>query len=185
KNIFARPRPEMAVYAESSFSFPSGHSAASVAFFGFLTYVLIRERIGPFFVSFLIGATLVFLIGLSRIYLVEHYLSDVLNGYLVGALWALLGIWLAEWLNTRRGRSGQTSVLPWQRVASIGVVVIALVAVGFDRQLLTALWPFPPASRPSVIGRNRLYSWNQRSVYINATSTRECMFRTKFAAESL
>jgi len=126
KNIFARPRPEMAVYAESSFSFPSGHSAASVAFFGFLTYVLIRERIGPIFVSVLIGATLVFLIGLSRIYLVEHYLSDVLNGYLVGALWALLGIWLAEWLYTRRGRSGQTSVLPWQRVASIGVVVIAL-----------------------------------------------------------
>jgi membrane protein DedA with SNARE-associated domain/membrane-associated phospholipid phosphatase len=131
KNIFARPRPEMAVYAESSYSFPSGHSAASVAFFGFLAYVLIRERVGPVVVSFLLGATLVFLIGLSRIYLVEHYLSDVLNGYLVGALWVLLGIWLAEWLRTRPSCKTQDAIAPWQKVSSIGVVVSALVAVGF------------------------------------------------------
>jgi len=130
KMFFARPRPEMAVYAESSFSFPSGHSAVSVAFFGFATYLLIRERFGPFFVSFLAGATLVFLIGMSRIYLVEHYLSDVLNGYLVGALWALLGIWLAEWLHSRRSPAKHASARPWRRVASIGVIVSALMAVG-------------------------------------------------------
>lgn len=130
KHIFARPRPEMAVYAESSYSFPSGHSAASIAFFGFLTYVLIRERVGPIVVSFLVGATLVFLIGLSRIYLVEHYLSDVLNGYLVGALWVLLGIWLAEWLHTRKKWNPQAAILPWQKVTSIAAVLIAVVAAG-------------------------------------------------------
>ena len=141
KMFFARPRPEMAVYAESSFSFPSGHSAVSVAFFGFVTYLLIRERFGPFFVSFLAGATLVFLIGLSRIYLVEHYLSDVLNGYLVGALWALLGIWLAEWLYSRRNPAKHASARPWRRMASIGVFVSVLMAVGIIvedyRQTLT------------------------------------------------
>jgi undecaprenyl-diphosphatase len=121
----------MAVYAESSFAFPSGHSAASVAFFGFLTYVLIRERVGPIVVSFLVGTTLIFLIGLSRIYLVEHYLSDVLNGYLVGALWALLGIWLVEWLHTKRDMSRQAAISPWQSAASIGVIVSALVVAGF------------------------------------------------------
>jgi undecaprenyl-diphosphatase len=129
KNVFARPRPEMAVYAESSYSFPSGHSAASVAFFGFLIYVLIRERVGPIVLSFLVGLTLIFLIGLSRIYLVEHYLSDVLNGYLVGTLWALLGIWLAEWLYTRRDLNRRTAILPWQKIASIAAVVGAVVAV--------------------------------------------------------
>ncbi len=128
KHTFARPRPEMAVYAESSYSFPSGHSAASAAFFGFLTYVLIRERVGPIVVSFLVGVTLVFLIGLSRIYLVEHYLSDVLNGYLIGALWVLLGIWLAEWLHTRREWSTQATILPWQKVLSIAAIVGAVVA---------------------------------------------------------
>lgn len=131
KLIFARPRPEMAVFAESSFSFPSGHSAASAAFFGVLTYLLVRERVGSIFVSLLVGATLVFLIGLSRVYLVEHYLSDVLNGYLVGALWAVLGIWLAEWLHTKRDRSKQTSIPRWQTIASIGAVAGALVVVGF------------------------------------------------------
>ncbi len=129
KHTFARPRPEMAVFAESSFSFPSGHSAASAAFFGFLTYVLIRERVGPIVVSFLVGMTLIFLIGLSRIYLVEHYLSDVLNGYLVGTLWALLGIWLAEWLRTRRDLNTRTAILPWQKIASITAVVGAVVTV--------------------------------------------------------
>ncbi|MCO4847155.1 MAG: LssY C-terminal domain-containing protein [Yoonia sp.] len=127
KNIFARPRPEMAVYVESSFSFPSGHSAASVAFFGFVTYVVIREHIGWVVTSFVTGASLIFLIGLSRIYLVEHYLSDVLNGYLVGALWMLLGIFLAQWLTTRADWTVQTTVQPWQKVASIGVVISAVV----------------------------------------------------------
>lgn len=131
KNTFARPRPEMAVYAESSFSFPSGHSAVSVAFFGILTYILIRERIGNVFVSFLAGASLVFLVGLSRIYLVEHYLSDVLNGYLVGALWALLGIWLAEWQHNKTSESGQTSVQPWRRAAMVGVLTSTALAVWF------------------------------------------------------
>lgn len=95
KNIFARPRPDMAVFAENSYSFPSGHSAASVAFFGFVFFILILERVGPIVVSFLVGITVILLIGLSRIYLGEHYLSDVLHGYLVGGLWALLGVWLA------------------------------------------------------------------------------------------
>lgn len=128
KYVFARPRPDMAVYAESSFSFPSGHSAVSVAFFGFLTYLLVRERVGPVFMSFLAGATLVLLIGLSRIYLVEHYLSDVLNGYLVGALWALLGIWLTEWLRTKRDRTKQVLIPLWRKAASIAVLAGALLA---------------------------------------------------------
>ena len=130
KNIFARPRPEMSVYVESSYSFPSGHSAGSAAFFGFLTYVLIRERVGPIVVSFLVGATFVLLIGLSRIYLVEHYLSDVLNGYIVGVLWVLLGIWLTEWLRSKSNRTTQAAILPWQKLASLVAVVSATVAVG-------------------------------------------------------
>ena len=146
KNIFARPRPELAVYGESSYSFPSGHSAVSVAFYGFLTYILIRERIGPMLVSFLAGASLVFLIGLSRLYLVEHYLSDVLNGYLVGALWALVGIWLAELLHARSKSVGHVSFQLWQRVALNVVVVGAAIGVWFviqDYQQTRNVQPVP------------------------------------------
>jgi len=147
KNTFARPRPEMAVYAESSFSFPSGHSAASVAFFGFLTYILIRGRIGNVFVSFLVGASLVFLIGVSRIYLVEHYLSDVLNGYLVGALWALLGIWLAEWQRTRMQEVSPDAARPGKTAAMAGMLACAALAVWFavDNYQQTRNIPAVPA----------------------------------------
>ncbi len=129
KNIFTRVRPELAVYGESSYSFPSGHSAVSVAFFGFVTYILIRERIGSVLTVFTAGLSIVFLIGLSRLYLVEHYLSDVLNGYLVGAVWALLGIWLTEWLHARGKPVERAPMKQWQQVAAAGVVVTAVITM--------------------------------------------------------
>ena len=131
KNLFSRARPALAVYGESSYSFPSGHSSVAVAFFGFLTYVVIRERICPAWVSFVAGAIIVFLIGLSRIYLVEHYLSDVLNGYLVGVLWALLGVWLAEWLRTKAKPAVGFQTKATKISATLGVIAGTLIAVWF------------------------------------------------------
>ncbi|NOX73660.1 MAG: phosphatase PAP2 family protein [Alphaproteobacteria bacterium] len=125
KIAFARPRPELAVYTESSFSFPSGHSAVSVAFYGFVVFVLVRERFGPRLVPLLAGAIGVFLIGLSRLYLVEHYLSDVLNGYLVGALWLLVGIWLVEWRRAGKGHLGVSRPSGMRKLIQIGLIVSA------------------------------------------------------------
>jgi len=86
KGLFLRPRPEFAIYREVTASFPSGHSAASFVFFGFLTYVLVRERTGPKVLVLAGGLMIVILVGLSRLVLGEHYLSDVLSGNLVGAV---------------------------------------------------------------------------------------------------
>lgn len=100
KVIFQRARPEFALYTENSFSFPSGHAAIAVALYGFLTYILMRnfeswkKKINILF----IGLIIIFLIGLSRLYLGVHYLSDVWAGYLVGALWFIVGITISEWL---------------------------------------------------------------------------------------
>ena len=98
KIVFHRARPPMAVYLEDSFSFPSGHATLAVALYGFLAYVLIRElksrgsKVSVFFASLIV----ILLIGLSRIYLGVHYLSDVWGGYLLGFLWLLAGIALIE-----------------------------------------------------------------------------------------
>lgn len=98
KNTIMRPRPEMATVVENSFSFPSGHATVAVALYGFLTYVLFRmcrtrnEKI----LICVVGAFLILLIGLSRLYLGVHYVSDVLAGYLVGALGLSLGMYVAE-----------------------------------------------------------------------------------------
>ncbi|MBC8441148.1 MAG: LssY C-terminal domain-containing protein [Deltaproteobacteria bacterium] len=109
KLAFHRPRPEMAVYAEQSFSFPSGHATIAVAFYGFATYLLIRavqgwnKKVNIFFAGFFFAMA----IGFSRVYLGVHYISDVWSGYLVGAMWLIIAISFCEWLRHEK-KSEQT-----------------------------------------------------------------------------
>lgn len=130
KTHFARLRPEFATYRELSASFPSGHSAASAVLYGFLTYLLIRERVllpRPLAAAF--GATAALLVGASRLVLGEHFLSDVLGGYLVGGLWLLAGIGLTEGLRGRAFGPSATLTLAQRRFASRAVIFCALVAI--------------------------------------------------------
>lgn len=97
KLLFERPRPKLAYFVETSGSFPSGHAAISVALYAMLFFTMWKLRwLGPIKAA-LLAATLAFVVGLSRLYLIEHYLSDVINGWLVGALWMLIGIAIGEW----------------------------------------------------------------------------------------
>lgn len=103
KIMVHRQRPPGAFYIEDSFSFPSGHATIAIAFYGFCAYVLFRAltkwkwKINVAAVSIIVIA----LIGFSRLYLGVHYVSDVWGGYLIGALWLLLGIALSELLPLR------------------------------------------------------------------------------------
>ncbi len=133
KLIFARARSDYAVYAEGSYSFPSGHSAAIAAFGIFVTYVLVRERIGRDTLWVLLCASIVFLVGLSRLYLDEHFLSDVLNGYVVGVLWAITGIFAAEhWGRAGRAAVGTCPATPRLRWISAGIVAVSAVALWLE-----------------------------------------------------
>ena len=74
-------------------SFPSGHTLAAFACYGFFALIV---RMPLFkFVFFLIA----FLVGYSRIYLSQHFLQDVIAGAALGTLVASLGYYLMEWLN--------------------------------------------------------------------------------------
>lgn len=83
KNIVQRPRPEgYRLIEESGYSFPSGHSMVSVAFYGFIVY-LIWKKVENKKLKYFLCAVLSILavaIGFSRIYLGVHYASDVLAG---------------------------------------------------------------------------------------------------------
>jgi undecaprenyl-diphosphatase len=131
KLAFARARPDFALYVESSYAFPSGHSAAIAALSVFLTYVLVRERIGHDLIWILSCFTLVFLVGLSRLYLDEHFLSDVLNGYLVGVLWAIIGIFLAEKLRMRWHSTGVRPSGAGPRWATAVTLAVTAISLGF------------------------------------------------------
>ena len=122
KQAFGRSRSPLGYYAETSGSFPSGHAAASVAVFGMLSYIFWRTGRLRVETALLAAGLMAFAIGVSRIYLIEHYLSDVLNGWLVGALWLTLGIAVSEWLKSRQG-SATPRVTGAGRTVGIAVVV--------------------------------------------------------------
>ena len=95
KAVVGRPRP--GGLGEFN-SFPSGHVVHTVVFLGVL-WALIAPRLPPGAPRIALGAvmgTAVVLVGVSRIHLERHWPSDVLGGYVVGALalWALL--WVAR-----------------------------------------------------------------------------------------
>lgn len=133
KRLFDRPRPVMAYFAESSNSFPSGHAAISLAFYGMVCFVLWRtRRLGPLASAFL-AALLAAAIGLSRLYLIEHYLTDVLNGWLVGGLWLVAGITLAGWWHHRR-----PSVRPHPSARRRALAGLAILCLIFSAGWMTA-----------------------------------------------
>lgn len=86
KNIFQRPRPTgFRIINETGYSFPSGHSMVSMAFYGFLIYLIYKNVKNKYLKCGLIATlgVLITLIGISRIYLGVHYTSDVLAGFLI------------------------------------------------------------------------------------------------------
>lgn len=105
KAIFARPRPVFSnpLLIEQSFSFPSAHAMTSLITYGLLAYFLwheIHNRIVRILIVFTV-VLLVILVGISRMTLGVHYLSDVLGGFMAGGIW--LGVCIAAFSILQRG----------------------------------------------------------------------------------
>lgn len=93
KNILQRPRPtEYRIIDESGYSFPSGHSMVSMAFYGFIIYLIYKYIKNKYikWTSITILSILILTIGISRIYLGVHYTSDVLAGFLISIAYLIL-----------------------------------------------------------------------------------------------
>jgi membrane-associated phospholipid phosphatase len=86
---FHRPRPSFAseFVSNGSFSFPSGHAMESMVVYGILGFLTV-ERFPRSRSAVWIGwIGLVVLIGVSRIYLGVHYVSDIAAGFAAGFVW--------------------------------------------------------------------------------------------------
>jgi uncharacterized membrane protein YdjX (TVP38/TMEM64 family)/membrane-associated phospholipid phosphatase len=87
-----RPHFEHPLLVLDTYSFPSGHTAAAVAFYGVLAAFLVsRFYDKPRRVASVVGAiAVVALVGFSRIYLGAHYLSDVVAAACSSTAWLVL-----------------------------------------------------------------------------------------------
>lgn len=95
KNILQRPRPnEFRIIEETGYSFPSGHSMVSMAFYGYLIYLIyiyVKNKYLKWTLIVLLSI-LICTIGISRIYLGVHYTSDVLGGFLISISYLVIYI---------------------------------------------------------------------------------------------
>jgi membrane-associated phospholipid phosphatase len=104
KDLFALPRPfeldpSVNLYDVSGYGLPSGHAQLSVVIWGALAHAVEETW------SWVFAGLLAALIGFSRVYLGVHFPTDVLAGWLIGAL--LLAAYVAfharleRWLDER------------------------------------------------------------------------------------
>lgn len=103
KALFGRqrpPTPERLVDI-ASHSFPSGHAMMTAILVGVLAAVIFRTDLPRYvrLVTVVLLLLYTLMVGLSRVYLAAHWLSDVLAGWVFGALWA------AFWILRTRTRS--------------------------------------------------------------------------------
>ncbi len=121
KKLFSHPRPSSYFYQlelqdflnavdgaklhVGNSSFPSGHTMSAFALYCFLVFAF-RSKWYQQTILFLLA----FLVGMSRIYLAQHFLKDVLFGASIGVGIALLMMWLFREKATKN-RVLDTSIL--------------------------------------------------------------------------
>jgi membrane-associated phospholipid phosphatase len=120
---------------ESSFGIPSNHAQTSVVIFGTLAAWIHKTW------AWVVAILLMFLVGLSRMYLGVHFVSDVVAGWLIGALllWVLFRYekrFLGWFLSKSTGL--QLSIAFG---TSIGLILLAaLINLGFSGWEIPAVW---------------------------------------------
>ncbi len=87
KDWVARPRPPDPIVEYAGYAYPSGHAAHSVFYVWLSVIIAVRIRAGRIgsLGIFMTGLLVTILVGLSRVYLGAHYLSDVSGGWALGA----------------------------------------------------------------------------------------------------
>jgi membrane-associated phospholipid phosphatase len=109
KLLVDRPRPPIAVATEGfgGLAFPSGHATQAVAVWGMaaaLGVLSVRSHRDQVVVVVLAVAFAI-VVGATRVYLGAHWTTDVVGGWLLGALWVMAVLWMVRPSQLLRGAS--------------------------------------------------------------------------------
>ncbi len=133
KNLDHVARPINGILFDTSFSYPSGHSAGCIVFGGLLAYFAWRHwqsTRSRALIGVGMGAV-VGVVGFDRVYLNVHWLSDVFGGLLLGAFWLSFIILVFQQLRVsgrlKPGRFGLVSKL---LLAVAFIVAVFVVLIG-------------------------------------------------------
>ena len=97
KPTFSRLRPVgINLIEETNYSFPSGHSLTAMAFYGFIIYLIYKSNLKYKKLLITLLSILILLIGLSRVYLGVHFITDVLGGFTFSVFYLILFIELTK-----------------------------------------------------------------------------------------
>ncbi len=109
KTLFHRDRPIDQIIQATGYSLPSGHAFASTVFYGMMVYLAWR-LVRPAWARWLatgVGILGVAAIGLSRVYLNVHFLTDVVAGWASGLAWLASVLIAVHVVETRRSARHQ------------------------------------------------------------------------------
>lgn len=115
--FFNRPRPYFPdpIDPLPGPGFPSGHSISAVILYGLLAYLIVPQlaQHGKRLAVILLTLLVMVYIGFSRVYIGNHYLTDVLAGYSLGIAWFGLAYTLVELAFAGYGRRHPVKLNPF------------------------------------------------------------------------
>jgi undecaprenyl-diphosphatase len=158
KILFERPRPLPGfalIDLPGSFSFPSGHALSSLVFFGVLAFIGLRLQTATRQRFLIVSAALLAagVIGISRVYLGVHWMTDVLGGWVLAL--AVLTAWIGAFVTWERyGRPPKDraplvrgAAAVWLSGAAVAIALV-LIAWGALQDPILASATQPPALKP-------------------------------------
>ncbi len=94
KELIQSPRPSDSLVYDTGFSFPSGHTVASIVFCGLLTYFAWQHWKGSKakIISSVLFISIASIVAFDRIYLNVHWFSDVFGGFFLGLFWLTISL---------------------------------------------------------------------------------------------
>lgn len=159
KEIFQTPRPSPAdgirvLVHEESFSFPSGHAQGSATLWGYLALALRTPW------AWAAAASIIPLVGLSRLYLGAHFLGDVVGGWIMAAL--VLALFFAAEAFARRRSLSRGARLAGAVV--LPLLLVPLYQTGPSLQLVGVLMGWMASdvfALEAIAYRERVSLWRQ------------------------
>ncbi|HYF97736.1 MAG TPA: phosphatase PAP2 family protein [Coxiellaceae bacterium] len=145
KKFFHNPRPTGLTVIDSTFSFPSGHTILCSTILGFLAFTIAHQyKRMWYWIPYMLTAIVILLMGLSRLFLGAHWLTDVVGSCFLG-----IGILLVVIISYAHNQDENTSLGKGWTVISL-IVLLGFWGLYAHKEIKTIVLDSTPLYPPQV-----------------------------------